>query len=247
MDRLEQLSEFRAKYRSLAYDRRAFDAERSKNPQFSQEIESLYGVFFGKFTRTCGNCWHDAFMRLFSKHEIEKAMSATKSKSSYRLLAGTCLPDPVNFEFGKILCPKHLAEQGDDLLYRHASRNPNVVKYIDGEIPADFWDKVKEYKARMAAPAPAEEKKVEESDEAPASEEKPAEEEIEEAVEAASEAAPAPAEEKKVEESDEAPASEEKPAEEEIEEAVEAASEAAPAPAEEKKAKRGRKAAKAEA
>lgn len=87
-------------------------------------------------------------------------MSATKSKSSYRLLAGTCLPDPVNFEFGKILCPKHLAEQGDDLLYRHASRNPNVVKYIDGEIPADFWDKVKEYKARMAAPAPAEEKKA---------------------------------------------------------------------------------------
>lgn len=99
-------------------------------------------------------------MRLFSKHEIEKAMSAPKSKSSYRLLAGTCLPDPVHFEFGKILCPKHLAEQGDDLLYRHASRNPNVVKYIDGEIPADFWDKVEEYKARMAAPAPAEEKKA---------------------------------------------------------------------------------------
>ena len=153
MDRREQLSEFRAKYRSLAYDRRAFDAERSKNPQFLQEIDSLYGAFFGKFTRTCSNCWHDAFMRLFSKHEIEKVMSAPKSKSSYRLLAGTCLPDPVNFEFGKILCPKHLAEQGDDLLYRHASRNPNVVKYIDGEIPSDFWDKVEEYKSRVAAPA----------------------------------------------------------------------------------------------
>lgn len=204
MDRFEQLSEFRAKYRSLAYDRRAFDAERSKNPQFSQEIESLYGAFFGKFTRTCGNCWHDAFMRLFSKHEIEKAMSAPKSKSSYRLLAGTCLPDPVNFEFGKILCPKHLAEQGDDLLYRHASRNPNVVKYIDGEIPADFWDKVEEYKARMAAPAPAEEKKAEEVDEKDPAEEAdpepevtPTAEEVEGAIEAADEAAPAPAEEKK--------------------------------------------------
>lgn len=201
MDRFEQLSEFRAKYRSLAYDRRAFDAERSKNTQFSQEIESLYGAFFGKFTRTCGNCWHDAFMRLFSKHEIEKAMSATKSKSSYRLLAGTCLPDPVNFEFGKILCPKHLAEQGDDLLYRHASRNPNVVKYIDGEIPADFWDKVEEYKARMAAPAPAEEKKADDTDPAeeadPEPEATPTAEEVEEAIEAASEAAPALAEEKK--------------------------------------------------
>lgn len=204
MDRLEQLSEFRAKYRSLAYDRRAFDAERSKNPQFSQEIESLYGAFFGKFTRTCGNCWHDAFMRLFSKHEIEKAMSAPKSKSSYRLLAGTCLPDPVNFEFGKILCPKHLAEQGDDLLYRHASRNPNVVKYIDGEIPEDFWDKVEEYKARMADPAPAEEKKAKEADEKgpaeeayPEPEATPTAEEVEDAIEAASEAAPAPAEEKK--------------------------------------------------
>lgn len=201
MDRLEQLSEFRAKYRSLAYDRRAFDAERSKNPQFSQEIESLYGAFFGKFTRTCGNCWHDAFMRLFSKHEIEKAMSAPKSKSSYRLLAGTCLPDPVNFEFGKILCPKHLAEQGDDLLYRHASRNPNVVKYIDGEIPADFWDKVEEYKARMAAPAPAEKKKADDTDPAeeadPEPKATPTAEEVEEAIEAASEAAPAPSEEKK--------------------------------------------------
>lgn len=218
MDRLEQLSEFRAKYRSLAYDRRDFDAERSKNPQFSQEIESLYGAFFGKFTLTCGNCWHDAFMRLFSKHEIEKAMSTPKSKSSYRLLAGTCLPDPVNFEFGKILCPKHLAEQGDDLLYRHASRNPNVVKYIDGEIPADFWDKVEEYKARMAAPAPAEEKEAEEKE---ADEKDPAEE-----------ADPEP---------------EATPTAEEVEEAIEAASEAAPAPAEEKKAKRGRKAAKTEA
>lgn len=201
MDRFEQLSEFRAKYRSLAYDRRAFDAERSKNTQFSQEIESLYKAFFGKFTRTCGNCWHDAFMRLFSKHEIEKAMSAPKSKSSYRLLAGTCLPDPVNFEFGKILCPKHLAEQGDDLLYRHASRNPNVVKYIDGEIPADFWDKVEEYKARMAAPAPAEEKKADDTDPAeeadPEPEATPTAEEVEEAIEAASEAAPALAEEKK--------------------------------------------------
>lgn len=201
MDRFEQLSEFRAKYRSLAYDRRAFDAERSKNPQFSQDIESLYGAFFGKFTRTCGNCWHDAFMRLFSKHEIEKAMSAPKSKSSYRLLAGTCLPDPVNFEFGKILCPKHLAEQGDDLLYRHASRNPNVVKYIDGEIPADFWDKVEEYKARMAAPTPAEEKKADDTDPAeeadPEPEATPTAEEVEGAIEAADEAAPAPAEEKK--------------------------------------------------
>ena len=201
MDRLEQLSEFRTKYRSLAYNRQAFDAERSKNPQFSQEIESLYGSFFGKFTRTCGNCWHDAFMRLFSKHEIEKAMSAPKSKSSYRLLAGTCLPDPVNFEFGKILCPKHLAEQGDDLLYRHASRNPNVVKYIDGEIPADFWDKVEEYKSRMAAPAPAEEKKADDTDPAeeadPEPEATPTAEEVEGTIEAASEAAPAPAEEKK--------------------------------------------------
>lgn len=162
MDAPTHLRLFQQTYRTLANDRAAFDRLRNSDSAFVAEIESLYTHFVGPLTRYCGNCIHDAFMRLM----ILKKTDMKESK--FRLLAGTLLHDPVNQDINYMLTPARLAAAGDDLALRHLAHNPGAKKYF-AQVPENLDKLIADYLKREKAAREEETRIPEEADDEHAS------------------------------------------------------------------------------
>lgn len=148
METREHLQVFQGTYRSLANDRRAFDKRRNEDAAFVAEIESLYTYFVGPLTHYCGNCLHDAFMRLMTL-KIDKMKN-----SRFRLLAGTLLFDPVNQDVDYMLTPARLEAAGDDLALRHLAHNPRARQYFQ-MLPENVDEMIADYLKRERGEAEA--------------------------------------------------------------------------------------------
>jgi hypothetical protein len=93
--------------------------ELESNATLRREIETLNKHFFGKPLSNCGDCFLDAYVKLYKLNNMVV--------SKFKVKAGALIYDPVNQDAGKILTAANCT---DELALYHIKHNPNCRKFF---------------------------------------------------------------------------------------------------------------------